>query len=197
MRAHRYIIHMVLALTFASLESCIDRMGSTPGDSERPIYFFLRFVDPNTGEDYFRDKDYDPNSFIMEYFEGNKSISNRGTITYSYHGEDLILGSLLLAELTGGLSEPGVIVRKGPFIITAKLFFSENDIDTIHCIVTCGDNCNYEEKTLEMYYNGNLILDLDFSGKDSLLLEELLDNNRPWEFEYGEDTVVFVIEKIP
>ncbi len=175
------------------MDSCIERGGSGSGDSRRIINFFLSFVNKDTGENFFTNDKYDPKSFMQEYIDGNQSVSKKFSINHSYHGKDLIIGPLELAGLNGGLSEPGVLVSKGPFNITSKLIFSENDVDTIHSVVTCRDNCNYEEKTLEMYYNGTLILDLDFSGKDSLLLEELLDNNR---FPFG-DTVVFVIEKNP
>ncbi len=187
------MILLILTVEFLLLGSCVERIGSGSGDSRLPVDFFLKFIDPNTGEDYFRDKEYDPSHFMQQYIYGDNSISQELPVPFSYQGEDLVLGPLQAAQMTGGLDEPGVLVSNGPFYATIKLIFSEDDIDTIHSIVTCGDNCNYEEKTLEMYYNGNLILDLDFSGKDSLLLEELLDNNRPEE--YGEDTVVFVIEK--
>lgn len=98
-----------------------------------------------------------------------------------------VLGPIANNVLSGGIGESGTV-----FTLTHLYYFSNGDIDTLYTVVNCNESCWYNDKTMQIYFNGKLIHDFDFRDKDSELIERLLDNNyRP----FG-DTVVFVIPKV-
>ncbi len=183
---------LLLVLFLIGLLSSCDRSDS-PGNDDAPpiIEFFLLFEDSTTGTNTLVSEHYNPDDFSQEYLENGKIVSERFNILHSYQSGELIVGPIVIAPLSSGLGERGTFQDDGPFTLTSRLFFRENDIDTIHSVVYCHETCYFQDKRMELYFNDELIWDFDFSGKDSLLIEQLLENN-VWPYK---DTVVFTIHK--
>lgn len=176
------------------LVACIEQNSAIGNqDDPTPIEFFIQFENPENETDLFESEKYDTDSLHLWYFgsDGTKSGPFFTPIA-KIHGFTTI-GPLNLASLTGGLGEIRDRSNKTAFESFSQLYFSNGDIDTIYSIVNCHSSCKFQDKTMQLYYNGKLIFDFDFRDKDSELLTNLLLNNRrPYK-----DTVVFTIEKRP
>ncbi len=176
------------------LGACIEQNPTVGNqDDPAPIYFFLKFRNLDTEQDLFMSKDYKTDSLHLWYFGSDGTKSGPFFIQNSYKNNFTILGPILLAGLTGGLAERGIVSEGEEFESFSRLYFNNGDVDTIYSVVNCNNSCKFKDKTMQLYYNNKLVLDFDFRDKDSELLQNLLLNNR-YPFK---DTVIFTIEKRP
>jgi hypothetical protein len=185
---------LVATIGFTTLTGCEPRsLTASSGDDPTPIDFFIKLENIETNEDLFLLDSYSTDSLHLWYFGSDGTKGGPFVLSRTLKDENTILGPMVLVPLTWGLGEPGTIHGGNTAETDMKLFFKNGDIDTLYSVVNCHNSCRYDDKTMQLYYNDELVLDFDFRDKDAELMELLLDNNR---YPY-KDTVVFTIFKNP